>query len=78
VHTRHACLRHPMIILWAYIFEFTQLCIVDSWECLKHDIVLYFIENEYKMNCYRGLREFEKVSGFLMDTCLSEQDKNRS
>jgi hypothetical protein len=24
---------------------------------------------------YRGLQEFEKTPGFLMDTCLSAQDK---
>jgi Fic family protein len=44
-------------------------------ECLKHDIVPFIIEDEYKMFYYRGLREFEKTSGYLMDTCLSAQNK---
>ena len=46
-------------------------------ECLKHDIVPFIIEDEYKMFYYRGLREFEKIPGYLMDTCLSSQDKYR-
>jgi Fic family protein len=44
-------------------------------ECLAHNIVSFIIEDEYKMFYYRGLREFEKTSGYLMDTCLSAQDK---
>jgi len=44
-------------------------------ECLKHDIVPFIIENEYKLFYYRGLKEFEKTPGYLMDTCLSAQDK---
>jgi Fic family protein len=46
-------------------------------ECLKHDIVPFIIEDEYKMFYYRGLREFEKTPGYLIDTCLSAQDKYR-
>jgi Fic family protein len=46
-------------------------------ECLKHDIVPFIIENEYKVFYYRGLKEFEKTPGYLMDTCLSAQDKYR-
>jgi Fic family protein len=44
-------------------------------ECLKNDIVPFIIEDEYKAFYYRGLKEFEKVSGYLTDTCLSAQDK---
>jgi Fic family protein len=44
-------------------------------ECLKHNIVPFIIEDEYKMFYYRGLKEFEKTPGYLMDTCLSAQDK---
>jgi len=44
-------------------------------ECLKNDIVPFIIEDEYKVFYYRGLREFEKTPGYLMDTCLSAQDK---
>jgi hypothetical protein len=46
-------------------------------ECLKHDIIPFIIEDEYKMFYYRGLKEFEKMPGYLMDTCLSAQDKYR-
>jgi len=44
-------------------------------ECLKNDIVPFIIEDEYKMFYYRGLKEFKKTPGYLMDTCLSAQDK---
>ena len=44
-------------------------------ECLKHEIIPFIIEDEYKMFYYRGLREYEKVPGYLLDTCLSAQDK---
>jgi Fic family protein len=46
-------------------------------ECLKHNIVPFIIEDEYKIFYYRGLKEFEKTPGYLMDTCLSAQDKYR-
>jgi len=46
-------------------------------ECLKNDIVPFIIEDEYKVFYYRGLKEFEKTPGYLMDTCLSAQDKYR-
>jgi len=46
-------------------------------ECLANDIVPFIIEDEYKMFYYRGLREFERVPGYLTDTCLSAQDKYR-
>jgi Fic family protein len=44
-------------------------------ECLKYGIVPFIIEDEYKMFYYRGLKEFAKIQGYLMDTCLSAQDK---
>jgi Fic family protein len=44
-------------------------------ECLKHDIVPFIIEDEYKLFYYRGLNEYEKAPGYLTDTCLSAQDK---
>ena len=44
-------------------------------ECLKHGIVPFIIEDEYKLFYYRGLKEFEHTPGFLIDTCLSAQDK---
>lgn len=44
-------------------------------ECLKHDIVPFIIEDEFKAYYYRGLSEYPREKGFLVETCLSMQDK---
>lgn len=44
-------------------------------ECLKHNIIPFIIEDEYKAYYYRGLKEYGKETGYLMDTCLSMQDR---
>lgn len=44
-------------------------------ECLKHNIVPFIIDENHKLFYYRGLTEWEKERGYLMDTCLSCQDK---
>jgi Fic family protein len=44
-------------------------------ECLKNGITPFIIENEQKQFYYRGLKEFKNEKGFLMDTCLSAQDR---
>lgn len=44
-------------------------------ECLKHNIVPFIIEDDIKLFYYRGLTEWSKEKGYLMDTCLSAQDK---
>ena len=44
-------------------------------ECLKHNIVPFIIEDNLKMFYYRGLKEWNKETGYLTDTCLSAQDK---
>ena len=44
-------------------------------ECLTNNIVPFIIEDEIKMYYYRGLREWKTEKGFLLDTCLSAQDK---
>jgi Fic family protein len=43
-------------------------------ECLKNNIVPFIIDETHKQFYYRGLKEFERVQGYLMDTCLSAQD----
>lgn len=43
-------------------------------ECLKHNIVPFIIEDEFKFFYYRGLTEYPKVKDYLTDTCLSAQD----
>ena len=44
-------------------------------ECLKHDIVPFIIGDDLKMFYYRGLHEWNKEKGYLMDTCLTAQDR---
>ena len=44
-------------------------------ECLTNNIVPFIIEDEIKMYYYRGLREWQNEKGFLINTCLSAQDK---
>lgn len=46
-------------------------------ECLAHAIIPFIIEDEHKFFYYRGLTEYPKVKGFLIDTCLSAQDNYR-
>ncbi len=43
-------------------------------ECLKNNVVPFIIDETYKQFYYRGLKEFERVPGYLTDTCLSAQD----
>jgi len=43
-------------------------------ECLRNNITPFIIDNDHKQFYIRGLREFENVRGYLMDTCLSSQD----
>ena len=47
-------------------------------ECLKHNIVPFIIEDNLKLFYYRGLKEWDREKGFLMDTCLTAQDRFRS
>ena len=44
-------------------------------ECLKHKIVPFIIEDDLKMFYYRGLAEWNSERGYLMDTCLTAQDR---
>lgn len=43
-------------------------------ECLNNGIVPFIITNELKMFYYRGLHEWERIPGYLTDTCLTAQD----
>ena len=47
-------------------------------ECLKNNIVPFIIEDNLKLFYYRGLKEWENEKGFLMDTCLTAQDRFKS
>jgi len=44
-------------------------------ECLKHNIIPFIIDDNYKQFYYRGLKEFKNTRGYLIDTCLSAQDR---
>ncbi|MCR2108775.1 Fic family protein [Campylobacter upsaliensis] len=44
-------------------------------ECLKNDIIPFIIDEEHKLFYYRGLKEYQNTKGYLIDTCLSCQDK---
>lgn len=44
-------------------------------ECLRFGYVPFIITDELKMFYYNGLRNWPKIRDYLMDTCLSAQDK---
>lgn len=44
-------------------------------ECLKQGIVPFIIDDIHKMFYYRGLSEYQREKGYLIDTCLSAQDR---
>ncbi len=44
-------------------------------ECLKEGIVPFIIEDDLKLFYYRGLKEWKNEKGYLMDTCLTAQDR---
>ena len=44
-------------------------------ECLKYNIVPFIIEDSLKLFYYRGLKEWDREKGYLMDTCLTAQDR---
>ncbi|MEG9429949.1 MAG: Fic family protein [Christensenellaceae bacterium] len=43
-------------------------------ECLRFNIVPFIIEDIKKFFYYRGLKDWDKEKGFLIDTCLDGQD----
>ena len=47
-------------------------------ECLKYQIVPFIIEDELKLYFYRGLKEWGHENGYLMDTCLTAQDRYKA
>lgn len=47
-------------------------------ECLKYNIVPFIITDDLKMFYYRGLKEWNHEKGFLLDTCLSAQDRYKA
>lgn len=47
-------------------------------ECLSCDIVPFIIDENLKLFYYRGLKEWNNEKGYLMDTCLTAQDKYKA
>lgn len=47
-------------------------------ECLKYNIVPFIIEDNLKLFYYRGLQEWNNEKGYLMDTCLTAQDRYKA
>ena len=48
--------------------------IIAFKECLKNNIVPFIILDSKKMFYYRGLKNWNKEKGWLIDTCLDGQD----
>ena len=47
-------------------------------ECLANGYVPFIIADELKMFYYRGLREWNNLRGYLLDTCLAAQDNYKA
>ena len=47
-------------------------------ECLSNGHVPFIITEELKMYYYRGLREWNNLRGYLLDTCLAAQDNYKA
>lgn len=47
-------------------------------ECLANNIVPFIIDNDLKLFYYRGLREWPGIKEYLMDTCLTAQDRYKT
>ena len=44
-------------------------------DCLANNIVPFIVDEDHKFFYYRGLKEWANEKGYLIDTCLSCQDK---
>lgn len=47
-------------------------------ECLRYNVVPFIIEDNLKMFYYRGIKEWDNEQGYLMDTCLTAQDRYKA
>lgn len=45
------------------------------WQCLQTGITPFIITEELRLFYYRGIQNWDKINGFLMDTCLTAQDQ---
>ena len=44
-------------------------------ECLRNNIIPFIIDEEHKLFYYRGLKNYKEDKAYLIETCLSAQDK---
>ena len=44
-------------------------------ECLKNNIIPFIIDEEHKLFYYRGLKNYKEDKTYLIETCLSAQDR---
>jgi Fic family protein len=47
-------------------------------ECLANNVVPFIIDDDLKLFYYRGLREWPNIKEYLMDTCLTAQDRYKA
>ena len=62
----------------AHLSLYTQSCQGMLQGGLKYNIVPFIIEVNLKMFYYRGLKEWNNEKGYLIDTCLTAQDKYKA
>ena len=43
-------------------------------ECLKNNIVPFYIDDKYKLEYYNGLKQWKNEKGYLIETCKLGQD----
>ncbi|MBR2391094.1 MAG: Fic family protein [Clostridia bacterium] len=43
-------------------------------ECLKNNIIPFYIDDKFKFEYYRGLKEWKNEKGYLLETCRFGQD----
>lgn len=43
-------------------------------ECLKYGLTPFIIDESHRLFYYKGLQEYERQKGYLIDTCLACQD----
>ena len=44
------------------------------WQCLQNNIVPFIITEDLRLYYYRGIQNWDRIKGFLTDTCLTAQD----
>ena len=44
------------------------------WQCLQNNIIPFIITEDLRLYYYRGIQNWDRINGFLTDTCLTAQD----